>query len=691
MMIKIADEALRRERERRGAAEASARSAQSALRAERLAVNHLQDFTARLSDSDQLQPLLDAVLAEAISLQHADFGCIELCNPTTHMLEIAAQHGFGQNFLDRFRECRDDSSMCGRAISERLVVEDLRSDVQFAPHSAVAQASGIRAVQFTPLFTGSGAPLGVISTHFRSPYLPSDRELRFTELYGRMLGVLIEQHRTAEALRLSEERFRRYFTMGLIGMAMTSVEKGCLEVNDEICRILGYERHELLRRSWAEMTHPDDLAADLVQFNRVLSGEIDGYTLDKRWIRKDGRVINSVMAAQCVRRADRSVDYFVTLVLDTKERQRAKDELARSERRFRMLVESIPHHVWSVDREGALCYCNQQLADYTELKEEQLRFDPLQALHPDDVERTQATLRTALERGTSYEMEHRIRRSDGVYRRFISRAVNVKGASGRPVEWLGTSSDVEDRLQAEDALRTLRAQQACGEQVMTVEQISASIVHEINQPLAAVIANGHACMRWLTGESIDLREAVEATARIVRDAKRAAEVVTRIRSFLRRESPQAIPTDLRGVVSEAMAIVEGDLRDQGVSLRMESGAGLPAVAADRIQVQQVILNLVRNALDAMSLVRDRARTLRVELRRYDRSSLRIAVCDSGVGLPPEQRDNVFDAFHTNKPNGMGMGLAISRSIVEAHGGRLWATPNESYGETFHFTLPIAAV
>ena len=176
-----------------------------------------------------------------------------------------------------------------------------------------------------------------------------------------------------QALQRSEARFRRYFELGLVGMAMTSPEKGILEVNDELCRILGYERSELLQKTWAELTHPDDLAADVAQFNRVMAGEIDGYTLDKRWIRKDGQVVDSIVSGTCVRRSDGSVDYFVGLLQDITRRKRAEERIQESERRFHLLIESIPHLVWSLQTNGTLAYWNQRLADYTGLTEEELR------------------------------------------------------------------------------------------------------------------------------------------------------------------------------------------------------------------------------------------------------------------------------------------------------------------------------
>jgi PAS domain S-box-containing protein len=206
----------------------------------------------------------------------------------------------------------------------RVIIEDVQTDPDFVPHRQIAASAGYRAVQSIPLFSRNGQPLGRISAHFRKPHRPSQRELRLTDLYARQAAEMIE-HKPAEAARqASVGRFRHYFDLGLIGMAITSPTKECLEVNDELCRILGYERNELLQKTWAEMTHPDDLAADLANFNRVMAGECDGYSLDKRWIRKDGGVIDSIAAAKCFRRADGSVDHFVGMVLDITERKRAE-------------------------------------------------------------------------------------------------------------------------------------------------------------------------------------------------------------------------------------------------------------------------------------------------------------------------------------------------------------------------------
>ena len=410
------------------------------------AMTRLHQLSTRLPADTDLQPLLEEILDATMDLLRADFGNVQLYNPETGALEIVSSRGFRQDFLDYFASVRDEGAACGRGVSrgERIIIEDVLTDPAFEPHRAIAASAGFRAVQSTPLFNRSGEPLGMISTHFRQPHRPLERELRFTDLYARQAAEWIERNRSQEALRASENRFRRYFDLGLIGMTITSPANGCVEVNDELCRILGYDRSELLQKTWAEMTHPDDLAGDVGQFNRVMAGEMDGYSMDKRWIRKDGRVIDSIMAAQCLRRADGSVDYFVGLVLDTSERKRADEELRTA---------------------------------HTELA------------------------------------------------------------------------------------RMMR--------VTTMGELAASIAHEVNQPLAAVVTNANASLRWLAAGTPNLEEAREALARIIRDGNRASNVIQRIREMLKKASVEKDSVDINDGIQDVLALTTGVMRANDVTLRTD--------------------------------------------------------------------------------------------------------------------------
>jgi PAS domain S-box-containing protein len=244
-----------------------------------------------------------------------------------------------------------------------------------------------------------------------------------------------------------------------------------------------------------------------------------------------------------------------------------------------------------------------------------------------------------------------------------------------------------EREQAEEALHKAQAELAHVTRVTTLGELTASIAHEVNQPLSAIVTNGGACLRWLAAESPNLDEAREAARRIIRDAQRAGHVITRIRAMLQKTDTQKARLDINDAIRDIVALAQGEVSRNRVTLRMELAADLPPVLGDRVQLQQVILNLLMNGVEAMAVVNDRPRELCIQSRSHESDKVLIAVQDCGIGLDRENLGKIFDAFYTTKSQGMGMGLAISRSIVENHGGRLWATANKGAGVTFQFTLP----
>jgi signal transduction histidine kinase len=244
------------------------------------------------------------------------------------------------------------------------------------------------------------------------------------------------------------------------------------------------------------------------------------------------------------------------------------------------------------------------------------------------------------------------------------------------------------RQRAEEALKKTQEELSRVARVTTMGELTASIAHEVNQPLAAVVTNGNACLRWLSFEPPNFDEARAAVQRIVRDGNRASDVIARIRTFLKKGEPVARPVDVNEMIREIVALTQSEVDRRRAAFHMDLTDCLPEVTGDRVQLQQVLLNLIINALDAMGAVADRPRVLRIRTKPTEPKSVLVAVEDSGAGLDPERAARLFDAFYTTKPEGLGMGLSISRSIVEAHGGRLWATANEGPGATFQFTLPV---
>jgi two-component system, LuxR family, sensor kinase FixL len=280
------------------------------------------------------------------------------------------------------------------------------------------------------------------------------------------------------------------------------------------------------------------------------------------------------------------------------------------------------------------------------------------------------------------------KKRDGTQVILASRWSLQRDEQGMPVATLETNNDVTERKQAEEKLRIAQDELAHVMRVMTMGELASSIAHEVNQPLTAVVTNGNACLRWLACEPANLNETRECLRRIIRDGNRASEVIARIRALAKKTAMERAALNLNDAIREVIALTENEARRGGVWLRTDLASGLPPVHGDRVQLQQVILNLVVNGIEAMMAVTDRPRELLIKSDQYEKGKVLVAVQDSGIGLDQESLDRIFNAFYTTKPEGMGMGLSISRSIIEAHGGKLWARPNTGFGATFQFDLQI---
>jgi len=310
----------------------------------------------------------------------------------------------------------------------------------------------------------------------------------------------------------------------------------------------------------------------------------------------------------------------------------------------------------------------------------------LEKIHPQDRALVEQKVDRAVCVKSDLEMEYRIILADGSIKHLQSLGHPVIGKSADLIEFVGTVMDVTERKRAEEALHEAQADLARVTRVMTMGELTASIAHEINQPLAAVMTNANACLRWLAGPMPNLDEAREAVTRINRDGKRASDVIDRIRALVKKSTTEKARVDLNEAIQEVVGLVQSEIQKNGVTLRMELATDLPQILGNRVQLQQVILNLVMNGIEAMSEITDRSRDLLIRSGKYESDKLLVAVQDSGVGIDWQNLEKLFDAFYTTKSQGMGMGLAISRSIVENHGGRLWAVPNEGPGAIFQFTL-----
>jgi C4-dicarboxylate-specific signal transduction histidine kinase len=263
----------------------------------------------------------------------------------------------------------------------------------------------------------------------------------------------------------------------------------------------------------------------------------------------------------------------------------------------------------------------------------------------------------------------------------------LKDETGTLQGFAKLTRDMTERKRAEEALQQAQTELAHVTRVLTLGEMTASIAHEVNQPLTAVVTNANACLRWLAGQTPNLEEARLAAERIIKDGNRASQIIGRIRALAKKTVPQRDQFDLNEIILEVIALVRSELHRNRVSLQTHLAADLPLVLGDRIQLQQVILNLIINGIEALSGVKEGARELLVSSAIHQTNSVLVTVQDRGIGITPHDLEHLFEAFFTTKPQGMGMGLSIGRSIILAHGGRLWATPNADQGATFQFTIP----
>ncbi|WEX79161.1 PAS domain S-box protein [Sinorhizobium numidicum] len=507
-------------------------------------------------------------------------------------------------------------------------------------------------------------------------------------MFGTIQDVT-ERKRVEEALRDSEEQWRAVFENNPTMYFMVDATGTIVSVNPFGAEQLGYTVDELIGRPVQDIFYEADrdavqrhAAACLEHLGRAMSWEL-------RKIRKNGSMlwVRETARAMLIRRRP----VILIVCEDITERKRAEEAARRSEEELRQVIETVPAMVWTALPDGRVDFINRRWQEFTGLSLDGTSggtWEPEARFHPEDLEQYMSKWRTSLATGHSFEAEVRIRRAaDGEYRWWLESAVPLRDEHGTVLKWYGFLVDIEGRKRAEEALQKAQAELAHVTRVTTMGALTSSIAHEVNQPLAAVVTNANAALRWLASHPPNVGEARETLERIVRDGHRAGEVIGRVRALLKKTATATAQVDLNGLIEDSLALVDGEVRRHRILLRTELAHDLPRVAGDRVQLQQVMLNLVMNGIEAMKKVEDRPRELLISSRPHASEAVLVAVQDTGVGLAPQNVERVFEAFYTTKAEGLGMGLAICRSIIEAHGGRLWAAASEPCGAVFQFTLP----
>ncbi len=434
-----------------------------------------------------------------------------------------------------------------------------------------------------------------------------------------------------------------------------------------------------------ERTHPDDRSAVETAIRRA-EQEGSDFDVEHRLVMPDGSVKHlHVVARAMTDEADRRE--FAGAVMDVTARKRAEEDLRASESRFRTLLDFAADTFMLHDDTGATVDVNRQACENLGYAREELIGMALVDFDADFDAARLSRLKERLDAGETVTFETRHRRKDGTVFPVEVRARRVLYGDG----WFAISlaRDITERKRAEEErerLRQAEADLARISRATTMGEFTASLAHEIKQPVAAAITNAKTCIRWLARDRPDLGEARAAAARIVADATRVADIVNRVRSLYKNDAPRHERVDVNDVVRETLALLRSEASRHSVSIHADLAPDLPVAMGDRVQLQQVFVNLILNGLEATGAAPG---VLRIESRRGSEGDLLVTVSDEGAGLPEGAADRIFDAFFTTKPQGTGMGLAISRSIIERHGGRLWATPAQPRGTSFHVSLPSA--
>jgi signal transduction histidine kinase len=372
---------------------------------------------------------------------------------------------------------------------------------------------------------------------------------------------------------------------------------------------------------------------------------------------------------------------------DRVERKRAQEALQRSEA-YLAEAQRISHtgsFGWSVST-GELFWSDEtfRIFHYDRMMTPTVELI-LQRTHPEDIAFVRKTIERVSRDRKDFDIDHRLLMPDGSVKHVQVVAHAIRDASGN-IEFVGTLMDVTERKRAETALRQAQTELAHANRVATMGELTASVAHEVNQPIAAAVTNAKTCLRWLTRDQPNLEEAREAAMRIVKDATRAGEIINRIRLIFTKGTQHWELINVEEVIRGMIVLLRDEAIQYKISFRAELAAGIPQIMGDRVQLQQVMLNLIMNSIEAMKGV-DGKRELVIKAQRTENDQLLVSFSDTGVGLPELESDQIFNAFFTTKPEGTGMGLRISRSIIESHGGRLWAANNSPRGATFHLALP----
>jgi PAS domain S-box-containing protein len=637
-----------------------------------------------------LERLLDTLMRTAVKHAGAERALLILLRETGHRIAAEATTSNG-TVMVHLSERPVTGSLLPEMVlrhvqhgRESVILDDATMPNPFSKDPYIAHQH-VRSVLCLPLMNQANF-IGML--YLENNLVPSvfaPARTAVLKMLASQAAMALENTRLYRDLADREGRIRRLVDANILGIFVANFEGRISEANDAFLRIVGYDREDLIsgRLHRTELTPPEWRERDECALAELRS--TGSYQpREKEYYRKDGSRVPVLVGVALF---EKGGNEGVAFVVDLTERKRTEEALRVSERSLRSTIDGIPGQVGILAPNGELEAVNSQILEYSGRSLEELKdWAKNETIHPDDLGRFTGLFRKSIAAGVPFEAEARLRRADGEYRWFDLRVVPSRDDCGHITRWYYLHTEIEDRTQALARLQQMQSDFAHMNRVSMMGEFAASLSHEILHPIATARNNARAGARFLEMSPPNLTEAREAFDCVVRDADRATDIVGRMRDHIRKAPPRKEFFDLNTAINEVLALAQNVTHSYGASVQTRLADGLLAVLGDPIQVQQVLLNLILNAAEAMGSVEERERKLSICTEQGQAGAL-VSIRDCGPGIDPAHLDRVFDAFYTTKSSGIGMGLSICRSIIDAHGGRLWAEANKPRGAVFRFVLP----
>jgi PAS domain S-box-containing protein len=632
----------------------------------------------RIISNSPIKSVLDAVAENAARL--CDANNAEIFRLENNLLRLAASYGEIPVVIHAYQGVPvNRDTVTGRAACDRrtIHVHDLAAEESEYPvGSSNAKREGHRTTLATPLLR-EGSPVGIILVRRMEVRPFSDEQIALIETFADQAVITIENVRLYNDLREREARIRRLVDSNIIGIFIWDFEGRILEANDEFLRMVSYDREDLVsgRIRWADLTPPDWRDRNNARIEQQKSsGRFEPF--EKEYTRKDGTRVPVLIGGATF---EEGGNQGVAFVLDLTERKRA-------EYLTQQMFERSSDRVSIVGRD----YRYQRVNPAFE-RRWGMPAETIVGMHVADLlgmESFEQMAKAYLDRCfAGEEVSYADWLTTPLGRRYSAVTYSpLRPESERVEAALVIIRDLTEHMLASEALRKAQLDLAHANRVATMGQLTASITHEVNQPITAAVTYALAARRWLSAEPPNFHEVDDALSLIVKEGNRAGEVVGRIRALIKKAPARKDAVEINDAILEVIALTRTEAANNSVSVRTQFAEGLPRVQGDRVQLQQVLLNLIINAIEAMRDVGEEERELLISTRN-EPDGVSVEVRDSGPGFAPETLEHVFEAFYTTKPGGLGLGLSICRSIIEAHNGQLWASPNVPRGAIFGFIAP----